>query len=156
MKSKIQEFRLHKCLSVSKNIFFIAIAMMFSYTTSFAQTKTPKAIETAFKLKFPKATKVKWDKESATEYEANFVINGVKHSANYSNDGTWLETESTTTFDKLPVKVQNAFTASHKKEKVKAIAVIENSTGKILYEIEVTKGLKAIEYFYNADGTISK
>ncbi len=139
-----------------KNLLFVALTVLCSYATSFAQSKAPKAVETAFNAKFPNATKVKWDKENATEYEASFVLKGVKHSTNYSIDGKWLETESPTTFDKIPQKVQEAFNAIHKGEKVKAIALIENSKGETLYEIEVKKGLKAVEYFYNADGTIHK
>ena len=139
-----------------KKIFFVALAIIGSSATTFAQSKAPIAIETAFNAKFPKATKVKWDKENATEYEANFVLNGLKHSANYSISGEWLETESLTTFDKMPEKVQQAFNTAHKGAKVKAVAKIENAKNETLYEIEVKKGLKAVEYFYNADGTIHK
>ena len=139
-----------------KKIFFVALAIIGSSATTFAQSKAPKAIETAFNAKFPKATKVKWDKENATEYEANFVLNGLKHSANYSISGEWLETESLTTFDKMPEKVQQAFNTAHKGAKIKAVAKIENAKNETLYEIEVKKGLKAVEYFYNADGTIHK
>lgn len=139
-----------------KNLLFVALTILCSYATSFAQSKAPKAVETAFNAKFPNATKVKWDKENATEYEANFVLNNLKHSANYSISGEWLETESLTTFDKIPTEVQKAFNTAHKGAKVKAVAKIENAKNETLYEIEVKKGLKAVEYFYNADGTIHK
>jgi Putative beta-lactamase-inhibitor-like, PepSY-like len=139
-----------------KKLFFVVIAIMCSYATSFAQGQTPKAIVEAFNSKFPNATKVKWEKESDIEYEANFVLNGINQSANYAIDGKWLETESHTNFAKLPVVVQTAFNTNHKGAKVKAIACIENSKGETLYEIEVKKGLKEVEYFYNPDGTIHK
>ena len=64
-----------------KNIFFVALAIVCSSATISAQSKAPKEVETAFYSKFPKATKVKWDKENATEYEASFTENNVKHSA---------------------------------------------------------------------------
>jgi Putative beta-lactamase-inhibitor-like, PepSY-like len=139
-----------------KKIFFVALTIVCSYATSFAQSKAPKAVETAFNAKFPTASKVKWDKENATEYEASFILDGVKHSTNFSIDGKWFETESPTTFAKLPSKVQVAFNTAHKGAKVKAIALIENSKGETLYEIEIKKGLKEVEYFYKADGTIYK
>ena len=139
-----------------KKLFFVALTIICSYATSFAQTKTPKVVETAFNAKFPKATKVKWEKENATEFEADFILNGAKRSANYSISGEWLETESLTSFAKIPTKVQDAFNTAHKGAKVKAVAVIENARGETLYEIEVKKGLKEVEYFYNADGTIHK
>ncbi|MCG2792050.1 MAG: hypothetical protein L6262_00690 [Weeksellaceae bacterium] len=104
MKSKIHELRLQKHLSVSKNIFFFAWAIVCSSATISAQSKAPKEVVTAFYSKFPKATKVKWDKENATEYESSFTENNVKHSANYSSKGEWLETESPTIFVQLPWK----------------------------------------------------
>jgi hypothetical protein len=137
-----------------KKIFFVALTIICSCATSFAQSKAPKVVVEAFNAKFPNATKVKWDKENATEYEASFVSDGIKHSTNYSIDGKWLETESPTTFAKLPAKVQDAFNTAHKGAKVKAIAVIENAKGETLYEIEVNKGIKTVEYFYNSDGKL--
>ncbi|WP_374548770.1 PepSY-like domain-containing protein [Flavobacterium sp.] len=139
-----------------KNIFFVALAIVCSSATISAQSKAPKEVETAFYSKFPKATKIKWDKESTTEYEASFTENNVKHSANFSIKGEWLETESPTTFALLPEKVQNSFNTAHKGVKVKAVAKIENSSGETLYEIEVKKGLKNVEYFYNQEGKIVK
>lgn len=135
-----------------KKTFIVALAILCSYANSFAQSKAPKAVKTAFNLKFTNATKVKWDKENTTEYEASFLWKGVKHSANFGILGDWLETESPITFAKLPLKVQNSFNVEHKNSKIKAIAEIENSKGETVYEIEVKKGLSAIEYFYTSDG----
>ena len=135
-----------------KKIFFVALTMIFSYVNSFAQTKTKNAAVLAFNLKFPNATKVNWEKENATEYEANFLLDGKKHSANYSTDGKWLETESIITFSELPEMVQNSFNLQHKGAKVKLSSKIENYKIQNYYEIEVRKGLKTIEYFYTADG----
>lgn len=119
-----------------KNIFFVALAIVCSSATISAQSKAPKEVETAFYSKFPKATKIKWDKESTTEYEASFTENNVKHSANFSIKGEWLETESPTTFALLPEKVQNSFNTAHKGVKVKAVAKIENSSMKLFMKLK--------------------
>jgi hypothetical protein len=139
-----------------KKIFFVALAIIGSSATTFAQSKAPKEVETAFNAKFPKAIKVKWDKENATEYEANFINNGVEYSANFSIDGKWLETESPETFENLPVNIQTAFSNSHKGVKIKAVAKIETLNSGIQYEIEVKKGLKTVEYLYNSEGKLIK
>lgn len=65
----------------------------------------PDAIKKAFALKFPDAVEVKWDKENAHEYEASFDLKGQKYSANFSDLGKWLETESPLTIEQLPEKV---------------------------------------------------
>lgn len=139
-----------------KKYFFVALTVLFSYVTTLAQSKTNNAVETVFKAKFPTATKVKWDKENEHEYEASFTENGIKHSANFSDKGEWLETESPTTLEKTPKKVQAAFNLAHKGAKVKAVAKIETSKGETQFEIEVKNGLKTKEYFYNSDGKLIK
>ena len=135
-----------------KKIFFVALTIVCSCVTTFAQSKTKNAAVLAFNLKFPKATKVNWEKENATEYEANFLLDEKKHSANYSIDGKWLETESIMPFSELPEMVQNSFNLQHKGAKVKLASKIENHKDQNYYEIEAKKGLKTVEYFYTADG----
>ncbi|MEJ7694387.1 PepSY-like domain-containing protein [Daejeonella sp.] len=139
-----------------KKIFFVVMAFVCAYTTTFAQSKTPKAVTTAFNQKFPNASNVKWDKENAHEYEASFDWKGQKHSANFNDTGEWLETESPITFNQLPEKVKKAFNASHKGKITKTVAKIETSKGQTQYEVEVKQGLKTVEFFYNANGSIIK
>ena len=116
----------------------------------------PTAVQKAFEQKFPGATNIKWDKENAHEYEASFDLNSEKYSANFSDQGTWLETESSITFNLLPDKVQSTFNTSNKDATVKAVAKIETSQGVTKYEIEYKQGVKTIETLYNEDGTVIK
>lgn len=128
------------------------MALICAYATSFAQSKTPNAVTTTFNQKFPNASNLKWDKENAHEYEASFEWKGEKHSANISDTGEWLETESPTTFNQLPEKVQTAFNVSHKGATIKAVAKIETSKGSTKYEVEIKQGIKTVELFYDTNG----
>lgn len=139
-----------------KNIIFVAALLVCVYVTGCSQASIPAAVTTAFNQKFQHATKVKWDKENAHEYEASFQLNQKSYSANFSDKGEWLETESPIEFQQLPDKVQQAFNASHKGAVVKAVAVIETSKGFTQYEIEFKKGMKTIELFYTTDGILIK
>ncbi|MES2140875.1 MAG: PepSY-like domain-containing protein [Bacteroidota bacterium] len=136
-----------------KKTIFVAMALACAYATSFAQSKTPTVVTTAFNQKFPNAAKVKWDKENAHEYEASFEWKAEKLSANYSDTGEWLETESPIAFNLLPEKVQSAFNSAHKEATVKALAKIETSKGITKFEVEFKQGVKTIELFYTTDGT---
>ena len=139
-----------------KKIIFVAVAFICAYATSFAQSKTPNAVTITFNQKFPNASNVKWDKENAHEYEGSFVWKGENHSANFNDTGEWLETESPITFNQLPEKVQTAFNASHKVTTIKAVAKIETSKGQTQYEVEIKQGLKTVEFFYEANGSVIK
>jgi len=135
-----------------KKIIFLTLTLIGAYATSYAKRKVPSDVISAFDKQFPNASNVKWDKENAHEYEASFVWNGEKLSANFYDNGEWLETESPTTFDQLPERVQEAFNASHPGAKIKAIAKIETSKGSIKYEVEIKQGIKTAELFYDVNG----
>lgn len=132
------------------------MVLICAFATSFAQSKTPTAVSIAFNQKFPNATKVKWDKEDAHNYEASFLWKGVNYSANFNDTGEWLETETPITFNLLPEKVQTAFNASHKGVRPKAVAKIETSKQGTSYEVELKQGVKTVEVFYQANGKKTK
>jgi hypothetical protein len=135
-----------------KKIIFVALVLICAYATGFAQGKIPTAVSTAFNQKFSEATNIKWDKENAHEYEADFQWKNEKYSANFTETGEWLETESTITFSQLPEKVQDAFNSTHKGATVKAIAKIETSKNTTNYEVEYKAGAKTVEILYTVDG----
>jgi hypothetical protein len=139
-----------------KKIIFVAMVLICAYATSFAQSKTPVAATTAFSKKFSDATNVKWGKENPHNYEAEFQSKGITYSANFSDTGEWLETESPSTFNQLPEKVQQAFNLAHKGATVKAVAQIETSKQGTIYEVEMKQGVKTVEVFYKPDGTETK
>ena len=136
-----------------KKIIFVAMVLLCAFAACFAQSKIPTAVTLAFNQKFPNATKVKWDKENAHNYEASFVQNGENYAANFSDTGEWLETETPTTFNQLPNQVQTAFNTSHKGVTPKAVSRIETSKQGTIYEVEMKGGSKTVEVFYKADGT---
>ena len=139
-----------------KKTILAAMALLCVYATGFTQSKIPGIVTTAFNQKFPNAKSVQWDKENAHEYEASFEVQGAKYSANFRDNGEWLETESPVSFDQLPEKVQRAFTASHKSTAIKAVSKIETAKGITKYELEIKEGKKTVELFYSTDGAATK
>jgi hypothetical protein len=130
----------------------LSVLLVIILSSWVAAVKPPDAVLKAFKAKFAQAEKVSWSKENAHEYEAEFSINKLKYSANFSETGTWLETESTSSFDGLPEKVKKNFNESHKGAVIKAVSRIETNNGITKYEIEIKMGRGAFEYFYTEDG----
>jgi hypothetical protein len=134
-----------------RNAILMLMSILMLSVLSFAGN-IPTAVRKAFELKFPAATELKWDKENAHEYEASFVWESEKYSANFNERGEWLETESSFAFTQLPNKVQTAFNVSHEGAKVKAVAKIETSKGLIKYEVEFRQSIRTVELFYGEDG----
>lgn len=139
-----------------KKVIVILSSVLFITVNVSAQGKAPEAAVKAFNAKFPDATHVKWDKENAHNYEAEFEWKGGNYSANFSETGAWIETETPNKFNDLPEKVKTAFNAAHKGATVKETSKIENAKGETMYEVEMKQGAKTVELFYTPEGAETK
>ncbi len=131
----------------------MAIICMACITNVSAQkAKTPMAAEKAFQQKFPKAKEVTWEKEGKAEYEATFIQDGKKGSANFSPAGEWLETEMAISLAAAPKTVIDGFNKAFSGAVITEIFKIESKTGKNYFEIEYSVKGKKKEVKLNTDG----
>ena len=133
-----------------QKIILIAGIMLISYC-SFGGNP-PAAVQKAFAQKFEGATNVKWGKESSKEYEAEFTLKDVKMSANFSTDGTWLETESGITAKQLPEKVSAFIAKTYPGWEIIEATQTETAKKGIFYETEIKKDAKKKEITLTAEG----
>jgi Putative beta-lactamase-inhibitor-like, PepSY-like len=136
--------------------YIILLAGIIVISLSSFNITVPKAVADAFAKKFPGATNIKWGKENAKEYEADFKLNGVAMSANFLTDGTWTETEAVIAVTELPAPVVATVTANYAGYTITGADKIEKANGAITYEAEIKKGSKKKEVILKADGTIVK
>ena len=115
----------------------------------------PEKVKTAFDQKFPGARKVKWGKENATEWEAEFALNSKEYSANFNVDGNWLETEYEIGEEEIPAAVTKTLDKEYPGYKLIESETSETAKGK-LYEFEIKTGKGKMEIAVNADGTFFK
>jgi hypothetical protein len=135
-------------------VLLIAIAAIFSFNArGQAKEAVPENVKSAFSQKFPDATNVKWDKENATEWEAEFKIGGKKYSANFDNMGTWMETEYEINADEIPAAVKTTLDKDFTGYKIEESEVSETAKGK-LYEFELEKAGEEIEAAIDMSGKI--
>lgn len=133
----------------------MVLAMVVVYSCSFAKTP-PKAVSDAFAKKFPTATKISWGIESPKEWEAEFTLNGEKISANFNENGTWLETEQEINAANLPKAILATLKMNYSDWKITEADKTETAKHGTLYEVDLKKGLKSKSLAYNEDGKFIK
>lgn len=140
-----------------KNIIVILSAtLLFSFNAcSQPGRNVPELVKSAFSQKFPDAIKVKWSKENAREWEAEFIAGGREYSANFSETGVWVETEYKVNTDEIPAVVKTALNSGFPEAKIKVSEVTETDKGRAYEFIVISKGGRT-EVVIDDSGSIVK
>ncbi len=142
----------------TKGIILASLFVIFTGISTACQAqklKVPEKVQTAFAKKFPGATQVKWGKENAKEYEAEFKLNQKPVSANFDVSGNWKETESVIESNSLPAPVISAIKKKYPSGKI-ILAEQTEQPGKTLYEVTVNVNGKKKSIEMNADGSAAE
>lgn len=132
---------------------FVAVATL-AFTTS-RKDKAPQAVKDAFAKKFTNVKKVEWEKESDTEWEAEFKMKKVEYSANFLEDGTWTETEHEIEESEIPATVMASLKSNFSGYEIEESEVAEKPSG-TFYEFELEKGKTELEVTIDASGKVIK
>lgn len=116
--------------------------------------KLPASVLAGFKAKFPNVTKVSWEMEDKTAYEADFKLNNVESSATFSKDGKWMETEMEIKLKDLPLNIQQNVAKQFPAYKINECSKIEHASNGLCFEVEITKGKETFDVLYNSKGEI--
>lgn len=117
--------------------------------------KPDKKITDAFSTKFSNATQVKWDKEDDNEWEAEFTMNGQEYSANFSENGEWMETEWEVAVEDVPQVVMDALQTAGENYDIEEVEIAEKPEGK-RYEFVVEDGEHNMEIVIDTEGNVLK
>jgi hypothetical protein len=131
----------------------IVLAFIASMPAYGQSIKVPSSVKTAFSKKFPNAMDVKWGKENAHEYEAEFKLNNNSISSNFKENGVWVETESVIPDADLPAAVRNAVIAKYPGASILLCEKTELPGNKLHYEVSFKVNQKKRSLELNADGT---
>lgn len=135
-----------------KKIKLTAIALFFLGATAFAQSNE---VQATFNKMFPSAENVKWSQEDATEWEAEFNINNQKFSANFSVNGTWLETERELATTEVPTAINTTIAKEFADYQVKEAELSETKNGTV-FQFELSKDKTVLDVTFSRDGTVVK
>jgi hypothetical protein len=138
---------------MKNNLFILLLSLGIATATMGQKTNVPEAVSKAFNSKFPGATEVKWGKENAKEYEAEFKLKNTAISANFGTDGSWKETETTINASDLPVAVTKAIQTKYPGAVINLAEKVEKPE-KTYYETVIKVNNKKKEIEISAEGKI--
>ncbi|MEZ5012715.1 MAG: PepSY-like domain-containing protein [Chitinophagales bacterium] len=108
--------------------------------------EVPDAVKTAFANKFPEAKKVSWDMEKPGEFEAEFKGSDGEYSANFTSDGTWVETEKEIDISDLPDAVQSVLNEQYGGYKSNEAGQVMRSDGSTFLKLSWRKSIQRMSY----------
>ena len=130
----------------------IGLALLLVYACD-ADKKVPEKVKTSFAQKFPDAKNIEWAMENDTEWEAEFTMNGVEYSSNFTVDGEWTETEFEMKITELSEAVQIVIDSNYSDYNIEGIESSETKEG-VAYEIALEKGENNVELSISKDGVL--
>lgn len=136
-------------------IAFLTISMFLLCICLFAATP-PVAVQKTFDQMFAKSITIKWAKENSKEWEAEFLQEGIKVSANFLNDGTWVETEREIEISQLPSLVSASILKNNPDYKIANAYKIESNSKPLKYEADIKCGNRKKEVVVLQDGSLTK
>lgn len=123
--------------------------MLVTSINAYAQkSNVPENVKKTFAQKFPTAKSVKWSKESDTEWEAEFKLNGVKYSANFTTNGILKETQHEIETSMIPMMVKQTLDKEFASYKIEEAVLSETQEGQF-YEFDLEKGRDEMELLFH-------
>lgn len=120
----------------------IILLAIFSFTVSanaqdIRSKDVPAAVKEALIKKYPKATKVSWEKEKGN-YEANWGgKSGEDTSVQFTPAGAFVEEVDAIAVSQLPAEVATYIKSHYNGAKVKEAGKVTDASGKHFFEAEI-------------------
>ena len=127
-----------------KKAVFISCAIFAFAATANAQDikakDVPSAVRESLAKKYPKATKVSWEKEKGN-YEANWGgKSGEDTSVQFTPAGAFIEEVNAIPVSQLPVEVAAYVKSHYNGAKIKEAGKVTDASGKHFFEAEIKGG----------------
>lgn len=131
----------------------LGLIVVFSCNTA-TKTQAPKAVKKTFQAKYPGENDPDWHQDANNNYEANFKIDGIKYRADFKENGTWIETETSLKKKELPKPIKNAIKDNYGSEDITEIEKVESATKGLFYDVEFKQKGKNKDVEFRKNGSI--
>lgn len=113
-------------------LFITAILVAFAATNTFAQTKTPSAVEASFKRSFAEAENPSWTVVSPL-FRADFTLNNESLTAFFDADGELVASSRSLKVNQLPIALQFALQKHVGNYTVSSLFEVDRKDGVVYY-----------------------
>lgn len=138
-----------------KNAIILSVLFLCIGLIACSQKNVPDNVRKEFSRKFVGAKSVKWDSETANEWEAEFKLDGRKMSACFDSLAVWTVTETVISEKELPAPVVSTINTQFNGFKKTLIEIYDSPEMKG-FELGLKKGETAVEVILDKDGKILK
>jgi hypothetical protein len=136
---------------MKKSLITLSIILGFAFMAS-AQ-KAPAIVKDAFNLKFPGISTIKWEMEEDSDWEAEFLKDGLKYSVNFSSNGEWLETYHEIKQEEISAAAIKTISSEFGSYQIAEVELVEKPDF-IGYEVLIKKEKQAKELILDMNGQI--
>jgi hypothetical protein len=132
---------------------FAALPLTFIISCSeVEQDHTPESVLESFGTMYPNAKEVEWEHEEDT-WEAEFMSNDHEVSAEYSETGGWIETETTLHRSEVPATVVEGIFAKYTNAEFLKFEEVRGEDF-LAYEVDIMFEEEEIEILISGSGII--
>ncbi len=141
-----------------KKLFALSIAVVIvsaSFGQNIDESKIPDAVKNSFNAKFANIKVSKWEKED-TIYSAEFLMDESATEAEFSEKGSWLNTEWGVPLEYTPHAIKEYLDSSYAGYKLKEINVMDFPTDGKLYVAEINKKKDCQKVYFSLKSEFKK
>ncbi len=130
------------------------ILMLFSQLLSCHLSDPPVKVLNAFQQKYPNAKEVSWNADRNGRHEADFKVGGTHYRADFNQDGTWVETETSVKWKDLPEATKESFKKESNQKSIVEIELVDSSKNGKFYDIEYKISVGKQDILITPDGKV--
>lgn len=134
-------------------VLFILVNLSVS-AQKISSSNVPAAVKAAFKAKYKTVTRVSWEMENNTDYEAVFQQAGKEESATFAADGNWIESETAIKRADLPSAVLTKISTDYAGYSLIELNRVQHAVHGLYFEAMLNKGNKQVELLLNEAGEV--
>jgi len=136
-----------------KKILIICLTLTLACNAG-VKAQAPDAVKKTFQAKYPGENDPDWHQDDHGYYEANFKIDGIKYRADFNEDGSWVETETSIDEDDLPKAILKVIEEKYADEDITEVEKVDSASKGLFYDVEFKQKGKNMDVEFKADGTI--